>query len=121
MTETTLTSAVKSLGHGLAEFIPGSPAVPSTSETNGNVTVHTQGSEATPSFFEVSFTIGVELRNGDAQTYWPTTISVPLPADDPDLSYREIETEAAHLLPEALRSVAAEIEHALERAAAEST
>lgn len=105
--------------NGEVRFQPERPGRPETTQVNGNVTVTNTAIAPTPSFFEVSFNIGVDLSIDGTRLSSSLHLSVPIHAERSDRSYEELENTAAELLPSMLRTTAELIEADLERASAE--
>ena len=110
-----------SLGYGSVLFQKGEEGRPASEVTQGNVTTRNEAIPAAPSFFEVSFTIGVLQSLEGLETASTFVVRVPVPTETNEVSYRNIELCAAQALPALLRKTAELIEVEIERAEKERT
>lgn len=97
-------------GYGSIQFVKAVEEVPTSSKTQGNVTINNMGSAGIPAYFEATFmlssTIEAEGVTRDNIFHW-STILPDRPASTP---YLEIEAEAARQLAPSLRELADAIE-----------
>ncbi|WP_138179422.1 hypothetical protein [Roseovarius indicus] len=105
-----------SLGYGSVRFHKGEEARPASEATEGNVTTRTEAIPAEPSFFEVTFTIGVLQALEGLEAASTFVVNVPVPTETNERSYRDVELAAAQSLPTLLRKTAELIEADIERA-----
>jgi len=86
------------------------PAVPTTTQRDGNVTINNIGTPGVPASFEVTSMITADHEAGDVKFHnifhWKVVL-VGLPKDAP---YSEVDAEAARRLAPMLRDVADLIE-----------
>ena len=111
-------NAVKllSLQNGSATFNRGKEEILPSTSYSGNVTVNQSGAPGIAPHFEVSFLIGAEVEAGGVLRSNYFSWACIVPAQTPDVSYRDVETDAARMLAPMLRSLADEIEKDVQRA-----
>ena len=109
MTDLTLAS----FGNGEIRYISKVDAVPTTSETNGNVTVKNMGRDEIPGHFETSFMIQVKIEESGIDAYSSFHWHDVVLADQADVSYRSIEDKAARRIAPMLRTLADRLDQAM--------
>lgn len=96
--------------HGEVKFVPEIEATPTTTKTEGNVTINNMGQPGYPAYFDVGFFISVDIEESGLESMNSIHWNVPVQRNDDTAPYREVETQAALLIAPMLRAAADLIE-----------
>jgi hypothetical protein len=97
------------VGNGRVQFIRRTDAIPETVQQSGTVTFHNIGKPAVPGHYEVSFSVAFSVEGVAEPVQNHLLLSVVVPTEDDNASYRDIEARAARLVAPTLRAVADQI------------
>ncbi|WP_147095022.1 hypothetical protein [Roseovarius sp. TE539] len=96
------------VGYGTVSYARAVDEVPATTQVDGNVTIHNQGSPAKAAEYTVKHDFTAE--DDDSGLFAHVFVTRTIPEEQSDESYHRVEIEAFSRVAESLRAIADELD-----------